>query len=880
MASPLQHDSENLHSPALPQSDSPRGLGSGSKQSRRLQLRNAGFRAPTLAPRKVTPKSITSSSATYSSNSAFQLSDAENISPTGKGPTKDRSSIGAARKSSGILQDIGNSSTTRQANHARSRVTSTKYRLSEGNGHVEDPRNGTSSPPAPSSITIRPRSKRLRASMGKPRRSGSSETRKYVDHLEEQLSEAQAQLSAINSPTITRAESSRVRTLNAETKHLQDELAAWEEKFEHRVQGELDKHFETEAGLRARVRTLEDATEEARFKIQELEMQLDSADQTMKAAEVANVNLEKRLEIMSELLATSPTKIDLHAETPFRRRQSRPKSMLPRFPTAGSLAQSPERPAYTQPTSPSPPHIRYSPGVPMSPVNLNFSPEVPSSDEESGFSHASFGANFAPPPSNLESRPRRRMRRFGAGSMGPKPLILPSTSNCEDTPASAAPRLERDEEELHSAFPFPPPFSMRNNGSPQPLRRRSSTEARALSMSGSSSSPRSDPSHGSRRSHGYSHSVTLARPVSGTLRATPRDFSSIGSAVGTTIGRNLMEELTAARTSEEDSSSEPSSEDAREQSPIQDGLPLLLEEAVPAEPDTALALLEQSEGYVDVNLPPSEPPESRFVSGSSTAVALSTAVGTIKQPPPIKLYPTIHSRSSSRSLAPSSQGSLSTLDSLRTIFSDMFRSLRSPAELARHLVQRAQSHMQIPRPLLIVQWWLVGILLGPMAKRRFLARSTCCDSNKETTPLLEDESQEQEQIAYGTAYQTPQSSPLPPRARSAPLVAGKGKKRATSAGAKGTACGKAAKHCPNHPKRFKHSPWLWLKFSITLAFAVGVAFKDGPSSLLKEADCHCRKRSISRTGRRARGDDEVLSTPNLRSPDETVTWRQQHRNAG
>ena len=34
----------------------------------------------------------------------------------------------------------------------------------------------------------------------------------------------------------------------------------------------------------------------------------------------------------------------------------------------------------------------------------------------------------------------------------------------------------------------------------------------------------------------------------------------------------------------------------------------------------------------------------------------------------------------------------------------------------------------------------------------------------------------------------------------------------------------------------RHSPWLWLKFSITLAFAIGCAFKSGPGSLLAGGD--------------------------------------------
>ena len=50
----------------------------------------------------------------------------------------------------------------------------------------------------------------------------------------------------------------------------------------------------------------------------------------------------------------------------------------------------------------------------------------------------------------------------------------------------------------------------------------------------------------------------------------------------------------------------------------------------------------------------------------------------------------------------------------------------------------------------------------------------------------------------------------------------------------------------------RHSPWLWLKFSITLAFAIGCAFKSGPGSLLSlEEECPgCE--SCSAGGQRAR----------------------------
>lgn len=44
----------------------------------------------------------------------------------------------------------------------------------------------------------------------------------------------------------------------------------------------------------------------------------------------------------------------------------------------------------------------------------------------------------------------------------------------------------------------------------------------------------------------------------------------------------------------------------------------------------------------------------------------------------------------------------------------------------------------------------------------------------------------------------------------------------------------------------RHSPWLWIRFSLTLAFAVAAAVKEGPGALLapcegdgQRGDCAC-----------------------------------------
>ncbi|KXT08906.1 hypothetical protein AC579_2057 [Pseudocercospora musae] len=858
-------------------------MGSARPGTRRLQLRNAGFRAAAVPTRKVTPKAVPSISTCSTTSScsmlgAQQSSDAENVSPSGCRAADSRSK----RASSGVLQEIGNSAGTgagtgtgtgtgtvrQQKKRVRPRVTSGSFD-SPDSSKQHDPAVGETWDVSPigelSSAVPKPirtvRTKPFRTPMSF-RRSLSAEKRKYVDHLEWELQSAQAQLQAATSPTATREHTATLRHLKAENSRLSEEVARWENAFDERLQERLHASQDAQDALQAKVRVLEDEVEERAYRVHELEGQLQSAREARDSVEAANVNLEKRLEIMSELLAASPTKIDLHAQVPGRPRQARPQSMIqPRFPTAGFL-MSPERPPQTQPSSPSPSLTTFTPGIPVSPMNLSYSPDVASSDEHSSIADTS--ASSAHPNAAIQQkRPMRRMRRFGAGSIGPKPLILPSTSHCEQIPASA-PALDNDENPFDSRD-WTSSFSPRSR-SPSPYsRRRSSSEMNALRL-GSSPFPDFQSVLDAQVPDGAAFQTTTQEDTSprevqasieedlfdddalldGTLdmyeasggsNATIRNFDSFGSALGTTIGRNLMEELTAVRTASstfEQRGSSPmghSSEDAKTvlySSPFVSGA-----EEVP-----------QHHSASSVN-DGTHAASSRFVSGSSTAVATASNTG-----PPSKLL----GRASSKSLGVHSVGSLSTLDSLRHFFGDI---LDSPVALAKHLIETAQRRMWIPRPLLNIQWWLVGVLLGPMAKKRLLAEHSCCREEESEQSLLDDSSSaEMSDMAFGSPYQTPPaSSPVNASLRHRSLISGKGKKRISSISKSVTGRDKC---CPHHANRYKHSPWLWLKFSMTLAIAVGVAFKDGPSTLLKDAFCKC-KRAASGNWRRTRRD--VMQTP-------------------
>ncbi|KAK4554245.1 hypothetical protein LTR86_008773 [Recurvomyces mirabilis] len=769
-----------------------------SRQTRRLQLRNAGFRGSAVPTRKVTPKSVSSSSMAWSAASGIiSGSDAENVSPMG---VKAGSMKVDKRRSSGVLQeiDLGSNTLTRPKS-ARPRITSQNLfaPVTSDRRDVAAYQDDPMSPPPQPKSTIQAKSMRARAKMNKTRRSVSGEARMYIDHLENELAQTQEQLRVVNSPTVTRQQSSKMRTLNAETRHLQEELAEWEARYDQRVQEIVDEHTEIETGLRKQVRKLEQDAEESRYRLQELEIEVDAVRIAAETAEAANVNLERRLEIMSEILATSPTKIELHSIIPGmhkKKQHQRPKSMLPRFPTASSLHMSPERPPRTQPASPL---------IPFTEAPTTFFPEpfeppltsesdIPS-DAESIFSGPPTSLNnggggdggsttslepqqpvdpFNPWTTQAaKTRPARRMRRFGPGSHGPKPLILPSTSQFYE-PAFSAPALERSETAPVFAFPVYErevgmgmgmgilgEGRMGEDESPSSLlvRRRASTTADQRTFDHLAASPFSFSSSSSRPPSSSSRMMVdesllgIQCPASEQAeQRTPRDFSSLGSVAG----RNLMDELCAVGTNE--MSEEGNGEVVR----------------VDEDGDGAGDGTGDEEGEestkLDVSMGGDTSEERLLASGpeygeESDDHSLLTAETTTLI---AAASPTEH-----HSTAMPNKPHHSTFHRLRLLFSDLWN---SPVALARHLVQTASSRLRIPSPLREAQWWLVGMLLGPMAKRHLSRLDRTKGLGVACRSCVNGEVERQQQqrglleghdvggdggMGYGTFYRTPPVSP-------------------------------------------------------------------------------------------------------------------------
>lgn len=296
---------------------------------------------------------------------------------------------------------------------------------------------------------------------------------------------------------------------------------------------------------------------------------------------------------------------------------------------------------------------------------------------------------------------------------------------------------------------------------------------------------------------------SFTSPASAISQISVRDYPSLGSCAGAAISRNLMEELSQIRSNDMTDESNDFEQE--------DGGSALGEQ----EDDTEL-----QESFTD----PLEPiPESHSREVSDTSHSTATVIG---------LQPCA-------SATPTSD--LSFIARLRRIFGDLWR---SPVELARHLVQRAQACMRLPAPLRNVQWWLVSVLLGPMAKRRLLSahhnHSRDYADDRERLLNLEQEqcpsspSGSSHDLAYGAFYPSSPEARASKRSRR-PGMAGPGKK-VVSHRSGSSAARRSTRQLTGLGR---HSPWLWLKFSITLAFAIGCAFKSGPGSLLAlEEDFH------------------------------------------
>ncbi|KAL9115920.1 MAG: hypothetical protein Q9227_000288 [Pyrenula ochraceoflavens] len=317
-------------------------------------------------------------------------------------------------------------------------------------------------------------------------RKSSYEASDYINHLEDQLAATQESLI---SPQTGKPIQSKIKTLGRENKRLRHLLEEWEDQFDARVKEAVEYRAMAEIGLYRKIKILEDEIVQKDDTIQELETMnnrtqndltyLDSLRHSIEKlqeerAGLENTNrcLERRNDILTELLAQSPTRADtrLGLSSPTRERPTlstpRAQSMLPR------VSPSPRpslvyRPLSMQlPLSETPESRRIS--LMSNQTEIHRIPSEESAQEESFFAQSpdsatydtqsipSSATNSASQRSSLVSqssgtqfplplfspdghRAKRRSRRFAPGSTTLKPLVLAALNSTNESPASSPP---------------------------------------------------------------------------------------------------------------------------------------------------------------------------------------------------------------------------------------------------------------------------------------------------------------------------------------------------------------------------------------------------------------------------------------------------------
>lgn len=309
--------------------------------------------------------------------------------------------------------------------------------LSDDTMHLREGSLNTRTPTpicSPLSKQIRNRSKRSL------HRSPSYDSTRYIDHLEHLLATTQTQLETYTSPTSTSSPTAKLRTLTKENALLRQEISAWETELATHLQ---ERHT-SESLQRAKIAALEHSAQQKDLRITELETDVDAALRRAKdlqadldkessrrvrdsdALRHANADLERRLEVLTHLLAASPTTSSSSSPPTGTgvppalsrpRPRPRPRSMMPRIPSSSSSSSSSAAGPLTTPFHTMP---DWAPG-PSSSSSPDSSSPPPSSSSPEAPAHAA-----------REAQSPRRMRRFPSGSCSLKPLVLPNKSLAEE----------------------------------------------------------------------------------------------------------------------------------------------------------------------------------------------------------------------------------------------------------------------------------------------------------------------------------------------------------------------------------------------------------------------------------------------------------------
>lgn len=308
-----------------------------SRRTIKLHRRHARFQGAVASPRNITPPSEDSSPLMHKDLQQAFTRPGHNSLDKGD-----------------ILQELSNSSMRRRKRPAEEQAKSPHTGVTRslpGTNHVGALFNTQMSPdtqhnhlrPPPRTELRKPRRVPSRASL--PRRSVSGDTPRYIEHLESNVASLQNQLQAFTSPSASKPMGAKLRTMKAETKLLRQELEDWEGRFDDRVKEQLERVETLNGNMRVRIKSLERDIAAKDQRSKELEFELEQKTSRLETSEEANYDLERRLEFMSALVASSPGKLDFQSESfksPYRKPPKVQPFGTPRMSLRTSLV-SPDR---------------------------------------------------------------------------------------------------------------------------------------------------------------------------------------------------------------------------------------------------------------------------------------------------------------------------------------------------------------------------------------------------------------------------------------------------------------------------------------------------------------------------------------------------------
>ena len=343
-----------------------------------------------------------------------------------------------------------------------SREDSPSMGLREISGNVQRP---SPSKASPSYRSVRGRLSR-KSSQPKP----SFNSDEYIEHIENEL---QTVKDAMCSPTTHLPWKEKLKKAKEEIHQLKKEMEALRSSFEYEMRETVERSTETELKLKRKIKDLEDEVDLKQSVIHDLEcdrdeitldqnavdglrIRIEKLEEEKLSLEAINRDMTKRNEVLTQLLALSPTKTQPSLEFPTpRRRSARPMSLIiPRMPSSPGVRTSQSIPQSTHASPALGASDYFPPQIPSSP--LASSPDAAddrqSIDSGLGESCAPFASGQGSRRSTLasyassdpdtqveghirsESRSqtvlrhpaKRRPRKFMSGSTQLKPLLLPT----------------------------------------------------------------------------------------------------------------------------------------------------------------------------------------------------------------------------------------------------------------------------------------------------------------------------------------------------------------------------------------------------------------------------------------------------------------------